>query len=188
MHHGKTRAYAILTMIGLFALTGCAPEGTAPTDTLQPGEVGITDSETVQPGGVREQHPDEKSSGDVATDTPQDLGNIEGRVPVEGEKTATLPDSFPLGDVPLPQDIRIDNAGERADGSWFVVVRSTSMDAAGAEMDALAAEGQFSVDEIQPLSATGFQRTLTRDAITVEALGYLDGDVPFVSLDITVDP
>lgn len=207
MDNWTTRTALGLTLAGALALTGCAPEGTDTPGTLHPGQLDPASSTGNQQGASSgassgnqsknpskdpskqsELSPGEKQPADVATDEPEQLGDIEGRIPVEVEKTTDLPGSFPAAEIPLPENISIDNVGERSDGSWFLVLRSDTMNAAESQIAFLTREGKFTVNDRSPLTSEGFERTLTNDRASVHAYGYVDDVGPVVSLDITMTP
>src|SRR5690606_30279279 len=127
----------------------------------------------------------EKAPSDIATD--EDLGEIEGRVPVETEKTPTLPSSFPSGEVPIPNSAVIDNAGERANGSWFVVLKYPALSDAHEGLADITENGAFTVVSADQ-GDTDFTSTLEKGSLTVEALGFEDGSASYLNLDVSVVP
>ncbi|MBC9926703.1 MULTISPECIES: hypothetical protein [unclassified Leucobacter] len=103
----------------------------------------------------------------------------------ETDKNRMLPVTFPGAFVPLPANPDVDNAGERGEGSWFVVLRADSLDAASAMLDQIATDGAFTVTEDIETGDGGRSATLTVDDYVVHALTLTEGKQALLSLDVS---
>lgn len=185
MRHRLTLILSTACCLCLVSLTGCAPEGSETIETIRPGQIGAIDKQQSETPQAPDSTSGKKGSGEVATD--EDLGEIEGRVPVETEKSHALPSSFPVSDVPIPATAQIDNAGERSNGSWFVVLKYDSLADAKAGFDELATSGSFTIVS-EDGSDIDFSSTLEKDSLTVEVLGFTDEVAAYLNLDVSVTP
>lgn len=101
------------------------------------------------------------------------------------EKVTMLPATFPGADVPLPANPEVDNAGERGEGAWFVVLRAASLEAASEMIDQIASDGVFTVSNDAETGDGGRSVTLSSDQYVIEALTLTEGTQALLSLDVT---
>ena len=179
----------VLLVASLLVVTACAPEGSEPQGTLRPGQIAplpSQDKPATSTDGTGSSAG--KEQGDVATDSPAELGEIEGRQPVEIEKNQTLPVSFPSQEIPIPSSAQIDDAGERSTSNWFVVLRYDSIAEAQKALETLAEDGSFAIALDETDSNSEFAATLTRDAIIIEAYAFDDAGTALLNLEVDVQP
>lgn len=103
----------------------------------------------------------------------------------DADKVTVLPDSFPAEAVALPSGAEIDNAGDRGEGAWFVVLRAASLESASEMLDQIALDGGFEVTEDSEAGDGGRNATLTTDGYVVNALTLVEGKQALLSLDIS---
>ena len=161
MSRTKTRAAAAAIALTLLALplAGCAPE---------PGSVrpdGSSLEEKHEPDGESwpEKNPDEAY-----------------------EKQQELPADFPAAFV-VPEGAAVDDAGSRAPGSWYLVLRADSAEAADALWDEVVSAGSFEARDAEG-SGDARSATLVGGGLEVAALTLPgeDGAV-LLSYDITAE-
>lgn len=141
----------------LLAVVGCAPE---------PGERAGTSSE--------------QNAGDG------EISWAESDPEGQGQKSTTIPESFPVESFALPDDAVVDDVGEREEGVWFIVLRAASAQEAAELWDAVIANNGFEVSEQEETSDGGVSaslenRTLIGAALTIP---QEDGSV-LLSYDLT---
>jgi len=177
----RVRRFCIASVVGALTLglllTGCAPEGTPPTGGgLRPGEI----APAPQPAPPQPADTDKKGSQHIVDEVPsEDFG---GRQPVEVEKVHDLPESFPVDDVRIPENAIIDHAGERDNGSWFAVLKFSSMTEAKASLDMILADFTLELDDSDPES---LYRQYSHEGFAVEALAFTEEDMIVLSLDVS---
>lgn len=154
------RAAAGVLALGLLVgpLAGCAPE----PGTVRPDGTDLTEKVEPEGGSWPEANPDEVF-----------------------EKSQELPADFPAEFV-IPEGAVIDDAGSRAVGSWFVVLRASDAAVASALWDGVVAGGGFAVADETETGDGGRAATLTSATLSVAAvtLPSEDGGV-LLSYDIT---
>ena len=101
------------------------------------------------------------------------------------DKNQMIPTTFPGAFVPLPAEPDVDNAGDRGEGAWFVVLRADSLEAASAMLDQIASDGAFTVTDDIETGDGGRSATLTVDGYVVHALTLTEGKQALLSLDVS---
>lgn len=91
------------------------------------------------------------------------------------EKTTTLPDGFPAEFV-IPEGAKIDDAGSRGDGSWFLVLRAADRNSADQLWSEVIEAGSFAESDTVETSEGGTQATLVSGALDVTALRLPEND------------
>lgn len=167
----RTRAAALLTAaLIVLPLSACAPEpgtGSVPEEVAGSGGKDTGDGETDENGaGWGEQ--------DAATELP---------------KATTLPDSFPKDRFAVPDGAVIDDAGERTETSWFVVLRAAEAATADVLWQAIIVNNELTAGETVTTAEGGVSAQLSGAGVT--ALGMTipqpDGSV-LLSYDVETTP
>lgn len=153
MHSAARRTHRIAAPAAvallLLGLVACAPE-----DTVVAGQGGKDGSPTQSESSWAEPEDD-----------------------VSAERRQTeLPAGFPSGEFVLPESAVIYDAGEREDGSWFVVLSADDAAEATGLWDEVIASGGFSVSDAASTSEGGESATLTNATLAVLALTMPQSD------------
>lgn len=142
----------------VLGLSGCAPElGAVPNPDSVAGAKGKDSESGTDKGG---------DGSSWQTPNPQDVD----------KKQKELPASFPSEAFPLPAGAVIDDAGERGEGVWFVVLRAADASAAQQLWDAVASAGGFTLGDEIETSEGGKSASLSSGALVGEALTLPQSD------------
>ena len=169
--HGamRTRAIAIALCLGLpLSLAACAPEpGAGSGSQDKPGN-----SSTKGGGG--------DASGS-SWSKPKHEPDI--------TKQKTLPSGFPKDAFAIPAGAKIDDAGERGPGVWFVVLSAKDRAAADALWAQVISTNGFAEQDATATPEGGRSATLSNTRLSVQAL-TLPGDdgAVLLSYDLSTPP
>lgn len=100
----------------------------------------------------------------------------QGETPSETPEVVELPSGFPTEEFPLPDDAVLADAGARASGGWFVVLRASSPAEAEEWWAAIIDAGGFAVRAEEASVDGGKTATLVSDSLSAEALTIPDPD------------
>lgn len=102
-------------------------------------------------------------------------------------KSKELPEGFPSDDFALPTGAVIDDAGQRGDRVWFVVLKPAGQDESEQWWDSIIETNGFTVRDEEPAPNGGKSATLANDVLTVTAMSVVDEDdgTIVLSYDIT---
>jgi hypothetical protein len=100
------------------------------------------------------------------------------------QKQVTLPDTFPNDRLSFG-DAVIDDAGERGEGTWFVVFRVDSLAAASALLDKIAMDDALVVVDDVEAGDGGRSVTLSAEGLQISALTLTEGTGALLSLDVS---
>lgn len=151
----------------LGALTACAPEPGAGGSDAGSGTSGAPGtSETDAPAqGSGQKGSADKGSGEQGSGSwPEDDAGM------DAPKQTALPVSFPVDRFIIPKGAVIDDAGERSDGEWFVVLRAPDQPSADATWDAVLSASGFAVVDPETGEDGGVSAELTSQTLEVSAL------------------
>lgn len=167
----------------LGTLTACAPEPSAGGSSSGSGASGAPEtSKTDAPAqGSGEKGSGEKGSGDQGSGSwPEDDAGM------DAPKQTALPVSFPVDRFIIPEGAVIDDAGERSDGEWFVVLRAPDQPSANAIWEAIVSAGGFTVVDPATGEDGGVSADLTSQTLEVSALTLPQADgAVLLSYDIS---
>lgn len=174
---------SLIAGLAVLGLTACAATPPDVTGTLVPGRIGsleaaagVAASGIPSPSGSKLPGSEEGGDGLLAVDDPSLLEGIEGRQPVEVEKSNTLPESFPIDVFPIPDGAAIVDAGERSSDAWFVVLSESSLGSARVLLDEFARAATFTVAESNQ-TATTIEETQTGSGSTAcQITGFAEND------------
>ncbi|KTR85807.1 hypothetical protein [Leucobacter chromiiresistens] len=173
-------ASAVVATVLLLGLGGCAPEPTTPDGGT--GASASADADAAAGGGADSgaDSGEQKASGDSDGGWPQQ-GD-----PQEGAKSTSLPESFPSDGFVVPAGARIDDAGERSPGSWYLVLAAEDQSEADALWQSVVSGSGFAEADRVEGDAGDVSATLTNGALSVFALQIPQDDGSMlVSYDIT---
>lgn len=149
---------ALALSLLLLPLAGCAPEP-GPAGT---GEPVPTEKQPPEGDSWPEENPDEVF-----------------------EKHQDIPDDFPESFL-IPEGTSIDDVGSRGYGTWYLVLRADTENAASTLWDEVVAGGDFTVSEESTTVEGGKTATLANGQLSVLAVTMpSDDDSVLLSYDIT---
>lgn len=153
--HLRARMARVCGVVAAFVLAGalvsCAPE---PGDTAETGpSAGTWSKEELADG----------KGGDEGSWTEENPDGV-------GEKSAELPASFPKGSFVIPEGTVIDDAGERSDSGWFVVLRSNDGASGALLWTQVIDESGFEATDVTAGESNETFATLTSATLVVDAL------------------
>lgn len=152
-------------------LSACAPEP-QDGDARNPDTPLISVRDSAAPFGDEGRQLDGESTETI----PKDEGILDGRQPVELEKSEELPSDFPLGAAPIPDSALVDDAGTRGEGRWFVVLRTDSISAANGLLAEIVSGGQFSEVTSDTQEDGGVLADYESTTLKVNALTFVDSE------------
>lgn len=149
---------ALTLALAVTLLAGCAPE----PGTVNPDGRDLTEKVEPEGGSWPEANPEEAY-----------------------EKSQELPEGFPAAFV-VPEGATVDDAGSRDGGTWYLVLRADSSDAADGLWDAVVTGSGFAVSDEVETGDGGRAATLTSAELAVSAVTMPgEGDAVLLSYDIT---
>lgn len=178
----KRRLLASGVAVGLvIALSACAPE---PED----GDARSADTPLISVRDSAVPFGDEgrQLEGESTETLPKDEGILDGRQPVELEKSEELPSDFPLAAAPIPDSAIVDDAGTRGEGRWFVVLRTDSITAANDLLAEVVAGGELLEVTAETQEDGGVLADYESSTLIVNALTFMDSEGrALVNLEVT---
>lgn len=161
----------------LVSLTACAPEP-------GPGNEKSQDATGLTPNSIGHWDEGHQLDGEKTDSSEGSGSHLGGREPVEVEKSHDLPATFPLEAVPIPPDSIIDDAGERSETEWFVVVRTTSLAAANEVVRSITQAGDFTLESEEVNDDGGLSQEFVSERARISSLTFLDGSTGFANLEV----
>lgn len=164
----------------IICCTSCAPEPSSESE-VSPESPLVAMNEDWSSWGEKAV----QLEGETSETLPKEDGILDGRQPVELEKSGELPTDFPKDSVVLPDDLIVDDAGSRGDGQWFAVFAVESLESANELIETVALSSGFNEQQRSQNDDGGWSLEYQVDSYRIEALTFAGaGGEAFLNLEI----